>query len=329
MMKIFGVAAVIVLGGIGQAAAADLGNGKMQPAYASDVTASPTWGGWYVGGHVGYGWGEFDGVRSINHGVGQFTPAHCNNAVVSEEAAYPVTEAECTSATGNWIARTDAPLGHEAASHSDTLNMDGLFGGLDLSYKIKAGQMIFEPFIDVSWGGGKGSVSWERDIIGYVDADGATQDITEAGLFENGHVSVEKNWDSTLGLKAGFLVTPSDYLYGLAGLKYGSFTMKGGSTLGATGNDYVKENVKHFPISAYSSDEDQWGYTLGIGLEHAINNRLHVGVEGRYTAYSDIKSGYSKTADVENMTLSTSDALKGDYDEWSVLGRISYRFGTE
>lgn len=315
MKHILPIIAALVIGV--PAHAADLGGSKDRMLYP-EVTASPTWNGWYIGGHVGYGWGEFDGTRSVRHEAGKFKSAHCSNADIT-------TESNCTG-SNTWTSRTDDLIGYETDSQSGTSDMNGVFGGIDLSYKVKVGKMIFEPFADVSWGGGKGSRTWEREIDSYTDTDGEENSLDP--MFEVGHASVEKNWDGTFGLKTGFLVTPSDYFYGLAGLKYGSFTVKGGSHM--EGSVYGT-SVEDLTSVSYSSNENQWGYTFGGGLEHAVNDRLHVGIEGRYTAYSDLKVGHAKTVDIanSNYTAHTSDNLEGDYGEWSVRGRISYRLGGE
>jgi opacity protein-like surface antigen len=90
MMKIFGVAAVIVLGGIGQAAAADLGNGKMSPVTQQyEDVSTGSWSGVYFGGHVGYGWNKHD-ITASEKEVTDGTAAHCDG-----DAVLNATDGKC------------------------------------------------------------------------------------------------------------------------------------------------------------------------------------------------------------------------------------------
>ncbi len=323
----------------GSAWAADLGGSiKDGPVdgYGFKV-GTVTWEGTYIGAYVGYGWGEFEGSRDVTRSVKEFKNSSCTYTPESgtETTEYGLTKDACAAldAKAEFSPREDdkKPLGTESAHESGKLDMDGWFGGGELSYKIRRGNIIFEPFADASFGGGSASVNWERQITSFTDGNGVPHDITDAKLMEDGSISIKKRWGADVGLKAGLLLTPRDYVYGLGGLSYGSFRIKGGSSL--SGGDPTWADYIGVGNVAYSENDSAWGWTVGAGYERALTDNLHFGVEGRYTQFDNIGASASKTTDVcpvgcpGGVNIAASDGVRGDYSQWSVLGRLSYRLG--
>lgn len=76
-------AAAVLIGLNGAAFAADL---PVKARPLPPIVAAPDWSGFYVGGHVGYGWSKMTGEES---GGDQFTgPLHLNGALVGVHGGY-------------------------------------------------------------------------------------------------------------------------------------------------------------------------------------------------------------------------------------------------
>lgn len=336
----------------GPAAASDIYGGSVKDGAGAALPRGVHWTGFEISGHGGHAWGNADVTRSVTHKSGNFSLSNCevavadsdeDNAPTSARIKFPprppvppkpkdetviktgLSQEECEAAEGKWT----APKGSDAdfiggrfeeftrfddhKSHH-SLDMDGWFGGAGLSYKVRRGTFIIEPFADVSFGGGRGSVSFERDVI-FKDKDGIdTTDLTT----EEGSISIKKRWGATGGLRVGVLASENDFVYALGGAAYGSFNIKGGSSLTDT----------NFPASSYNDTDGGFGYVVGAGWQRALDQNWKFGIEGRYSELFDVGAGSSSQIDNKTgQTFMTSESIDADYSEFSVLGRISYTFG--
>lgn len=326
-MKRLTLAALGALALIGSAGAADLRGSSKDSMEVPVAGTAIDWHGAYIGAHGGYAWGTWEGTRNVGRTASQYVDSSCK---AEDGTTYGGTEAACLEANGDFKPYSEELMGAESFSSNHTVDMNGWFGGVDISYKFRMSSFILEPFADVSFGGGKGGQSWSRDIATYIDANGDVQNLSDEnieGLSEAGGFSIKKQWGGTLGLKGGFLVSQRDYIYALGGLAYGNFKIKGGSDLSSASGHEV-----YAPSTAYNSDEGVWGWTLGAGYERAITNNLRLGFEGRYTRFEDIGASSSSSLSTPydpscpaGVKVDGHDGVNGDYDEWSVRARLSYK----
>lgn len=308
--------AVAVAANFGRAA--DLGGYKDHTAYAApETTAAPGWSGLYIGVMGGYSSHDVDVSRNSTYEGGHHIPSY--------ECIAPLPGYEgCVGGDGNIYDKGSTvpefyspSLASYGIVGGESFDLSSGFLGGEVSYKANMNGFILEPFASATFGGDKFSRTWDGDEQAVLDGVG-TFDYNETGSF-----SFEKNWDATFGLKAGALVTPRVYAYGLLGATIGSFDAKYSNAIQWEGGEAV-------PPVSYSDTEDLWGVTFGGGLEYAVTKRVHFGLEGRYTLYEDkdIKLSDTKIYDNQSSWRSTNDKITISPDgEWSVLGRISYRFG--
>ena len=318
------------------AMAADLKGGAQTLEYGSPIM----WSGWYTGAHVGYSWGNADVTRSATNGMGGFTQSTCEIPLGSEKTSssvdyeYGLTADECGVKGGSWTGTGPGPDADQVRYYDPAVNafatamridtgkmdVDGFFGGFDLSYKFQIGKMILEPFADISLGNSSGSASFIEKFT-MVDGNGdPVGDVVGVGS-----LSIKKQWGATAGLKLGALVSSHDLIYGGAGLAYSSVKLSGGT---------VFDDV-NYPASVYSNSDSAWGYTLLAGWEHAIDNHWHFGVEGRYTDLGTVSAASAGSNDVctdgcsanrNGTTYTTSEKINADLTDWSVRGTVSYRW---
>jgi outer membrane immunogenic protein len=107
-----------------------------------------------------------------------------------------------------------------------------------------------------------------------------------------------------LGFAAG-----NALFYVKGGLAVGSIDTSARSTLGG--------------LTTFGNDETRVGWTVGGGLEYAVSPNWIFGIEGNYYDFGDVEA--------RGVTVGTLPGFVGSYDTdvtaWSVLGRVSYKFG--
>lgn len=216
-------------------------------------------------------------------------------AVMASAAALSFTSA--VQAQGfNW---TGFYVGaHVGASVSDTdfrfpagnHGSSSFAGGLQAGYNVRAGTVVYGLETDVTWRGGA-----DTTVVGPLN--GVSQTITS-----------EQNWLMTVRPRIGLLLAPQALAYVTGGLAFGSVDHT--VTLAGPGT----------AVAGASRSDTQTGWTLGGGIEWALDNNWTLKAEYLYV-------------DLGSTTLTTpaTTAFGGTtttFDDASHLWRagLNYRF---
>ncbi|KQT66216.1 MULTISPECIES: outer membrane protein [unclassified Aureimonas] len=129
---------------------------------------------------------------------------------------------------------------------------------------------------------------------------------------------------ATARLRAGYAVTPTALAYVTGGLAYGevdySFSSNSGAINAAT------------PAQVFE-DEDDFGYTVGAGMEVMVAENVSFGAEYLYTnlggdSFTRLNGGPFDGNGLAGVNLagSTDFSSNGDFDFHTVTAKLSYRF---
>jgi outer membrane immunogenic protein len=182
------------------------------------------------------------------------------------------------------------------------------FSGHPLSYTVG-------PFLGYRWQFGDSVVGVEADWS-WKRAENSALVSLPAVCFDVGCLnsradtksgSVRQNWDGSLRLRYGRLVTPSTLVYGTAGVAVGNIS---GSFnyLGALTTAVIIVSpppivqAGSFATSAASWSDTRFGGTAGVGVETAIWGAWKARVEYRYTDFGS----YTKTVAVNTVCVAAT-----------------------
>jgi outer membrane immunogenic protein len=154
--------------------------------------------------------------------------------------------------------------GHIPTSLSS--NMNGAAGGLLAGYNWKIGSLIYGVEADIDYGNIRGSSSYSAPAGGGYSVMVTTHEQS-------------MDWFGTLRARLGYLVTPNVLAYATGGLAVGHIKAS-------------TEEIRDIPngcatnslCTAGSASETRWGWTLGGGLEYAVDERWTV--KGEYLYYN-------------------------------------------
>jgi len=160
---------------------------------------------------------------------------------------------------------TDVDLSHSTgaifyndpfAPSSGSLSSDtGFAGGLELGYNHQFQNVVLGFAADVSW----------------TDTDNDGTFTTPLG--SKWAINSSPDMFGTLRGKLGYLVRPSILLYATGGLAWGQFDVNQATT-------FVDGNGKQFDVGGVTSGSfNHIGYTVGGGLEYAINQNWSIKAE--------------------------------------------------
>jgi outer membrane immunogenic protein len=179
MMKSIWAAALGLLISANAALAADLSLKAPRAA----VTAAYDWTGFYVGGNVGYGWGE-----GTNPAISSVDPGGA-------------------SGIGRFLSPAGFGPGFSTGNIYPGLNPSGAFGGLQFGYDKQFGNWVFGAVTDIQ------AANFKSSGVAFTDAAATCCNVTES-------ISAKIDWFGTLRGKAG--LAANDWLfYGTGGLAYG------------------------------------------------------------------------------------------------------------
>jgi outer membrane immunogenic protein len=221
------------------------------PVQSTPQATSANWTGGQLGGS--------NGVSSVN-----------NNFV--EPGAYV-----CPTAFPFGVSCFESPFSFNGHPLSYT-------AGPFLGYRWQFGMTVVGVEADWSWKKGQSSSELAIPFVCFDASCLNYRSDTKTG-------SVTQNWDSSLRLRFGRLVTPSTLVYGTAGLAVGqisgSFSYLGTAFTFAT--IPIPPNIVTVAGSTASAaanwSDDRVGGTVGVGVETVVWTGWKVRVEYRYTDY--------------------------------------------
>jgi len=166
---------------------------------------------------------------------------------------------------------------------------DGFTIGAKIGYDVQVNRFVVGLVADLNY------LDFDSDFD-YED------EASEASL----SLSESIDWYATLRGRAGFLVTDTVLLYGHGGLAYAS-TDSDGSFI-----DLDDEE------GDFGSSDDEWGWTLGAGVEAAVTQNIRVGLEYSYLNFGD---------DDDDDDGSDNFRYEGaDSDFHTIRASVSYKF---
>jgi outer membrane immunogenic protein len=160
-----------------------------------------------------------------------------------------------------------------------------------LGYRWQFGQTVVGVEGDWSWKKGESTALVSMPVVCF-----------DSGCFDyrsdTKYGSVTQNWDSSLRVRLGWLVTPTTLVYGTAGLAVGeikgSFTYLGQLFFRVSPTVTTPGSTA---TAAANWTDDRVGGTVGVGVETAIWGPWKARVEYRYTDYGS----YTKTVAVNTV----------------------------
>lgn len=140
------------------------------------------------------------------------------------------------------------------------VELSGPTADLHAGYRWQRNMWVFGPELAIE--GGK--IDDESDILGSDQAS----------------VESEVNYIATLAFKTGYLVNPQTMVYGTAGFVHGDF-------------DYTLTGPDGSATEGFNAD----GYTLGLGVERKVNDRMSVFAEYQYRDFGRTDVTFSDGTD--------------------------------
>jgi len=238
-----------------------VGSGLSTAAYAADLpvyTKAPppvySWTGFYVGGNVGYSWGNSDSTVSF----------------------------------------IDSKTGAMLYSADQGFALDGVIGGAQFGYNYQIKNWVLGIEADIQASGEKGQTTQTcpggptGGSLNGLCVEGG--DSTGFGSPVPDTLSEAINWFGTLRARVGPTVTPTLLPYVTGGLAYGEIsTTDTVSAINLGGN-----NPPGVPVSAsYSNSTTKVGWTAGAGLEGVISGRWTAKIEYLYMDLGNVSGAFS------------------------------------
>jgi outer membrane immunogenic protein len=179
-------------------------------------------------------------------------------------------------------------LGHETPDHSDTTKL-GWNAGATAGYNWQARCTVFGVEADWNWTNAKATK--------YLTSDPGSEDV---------YVSSKMKWFGTLRTRTG-LVVDNLLLYVTGGLAWARFDRS--FTLNAFGD-----------VETFSSRDNRWGWTAGVGTEWAINNNWSVKGDVLYLGFPNKETSYTSTV------LDSGGIFRVDNKDSAWISRIGINY---
>jgi outer membrane immunogenic protein len=235
-----------------------------------------SWSGVYGGAQIGYGWGEYD--------------VNSTDIVYTDDVTDPANPVELTYTGFN-----------------DSLDMDGVVGGLYGGANFQMGGFVFGLDADYTWSGVTGDVS-----TNLVAVDTNTGLGTSLGSYADANLDVD--WLA--------------HVRGRIGYGWDRFLIfaAGGLAVAGLGSDMSFNLIDGVEAAFNSSSDSITGWTVGGGIEWAFTDNLVVRAEYLYDQFDDVSFGSYAIYDSAIDQTFTSSA-SGDLSVNIFRVGLSYKFG--
>lgn len=206
------------------------------------VSPSPTWTGYYVGGNIGYSWGEADTDITA---IGSATRFAVNN--------FPST---FTSAGSN-TTQLNGVIGGGQIGYNFRLNRNWVVGiETDIQASAQRGTRSFENAFSTPF-----CITAEVTCISTQPLTGTAQTSYEAKI----------GWFGTLRPRVGYLLTDDLLIYGTGGLAYGNVQLSGATNVNAATSLAIGLPLPFASnATGFSVSKTNVGYSVGMGAEGSI-----------------------------------------------------------
>ncbi len=264
--------------------AADLPTKKAPPAPI--VVVPFTWTGCYVGAEGGFGWGKekdnFD-----------YPLYYLSEPPVSVSSAGALTNSVTTfsSSSGDPLIGTSIGGGGFNAS-------GGKIGGrAGCNYQVN--QFVFGGVVDFEWSGIRGTktTTWNNNVTTY-GVEGVSTTSSQPGYT---HLSLQNDWQGSIRGNVGWAFDRL-LIYATGGAAFAEIKSSwsvsdpcAGAYLGSdpySCNFYQSSNGSSGPFNTGwwggSQSKTVWGWTVGGGVEYAIDNHWSILGEVRYVSFEHV-----------------------------------------
>ena len=219
------------------------------------VTPSFSWTGFYVGGNVGYGWGQSSNTFNA------FATGGGSTICQSSSSAF----------------------GALCVNGSETNNLNGAIGGLQAGYNFQSGKFLAGIEADFQMSGQNGGGSFTTNVL-----------LLGPGIeTQTGTDSERISWFGTLRGRLG--ITFDRWLvYSTGGLAYGRVTNDGSATVtGFFCPSNTPPTLAACPLSSWSSSSINAGWTVGGGIEAALSNSWSIKAEYLYVDLGTVNTNFT------------------------------------
>ena len=237
---------------------------KAPPVYTKAPVYDPIydWTGFYVGGNVGYSWGNSKSTLSL----------------------------------------VDPGSGATLTSTATKFHMDGIVGGGQIGYNWQRERWVFGLEADIQGTGQAGNGSavcagGTATVLSSACAVGHTGDTAPFNVPAfpvNSTLAQSLDWFGTVRGRIGYTMTPTILGYVTGGLAYGSV----GSTdvvsgVNITGPQGVNGSTSTPFLAAFSNSTLRVGWTLGAGVEGVISGNWTARLEYLYVDLGDVSGSFT------------------------------------
>jgi outer membrane immunogenic protein len=277
------------------------------PAYtkAPPAPAAYNWTGFYVGGNVGYSWGRSSNDWNFFAQNSSFLSASCSGLGGGDNAF--------------------------CAAGSDSNKLNGAIGGLQTGYNWQTGSFLAGVETDFQFSGQKVNQTFNTRF-----STGAANDLFNAFGALSASYTEKLKWLGTARGRIGF--TADRWLiYATCGLAYGEVSVSGSASATSLGVPVIGCAGPVCPLASWSNNVTKAGWTVGTGVEGAINDNwsvkveyLHVDLGGVRTGFATLPGIYGNITTRNGAFISAfagSGTIKSNVTDEIVRLGINYKFG--
>lgn len=211
----------------------------------------PTWTGFYIGGNIGYSWGE---AQTDFAGSGTYIYAK--------------------GVGGNFPDFPGLPT-YFAYADSNKARLDGIVGGGQIGYNIQLNRnwlLGIETDLQASGERGTGAIADISTgvVCGFAPIGPNPSCTSPIPLTSTALTSYEAriDWFGTLRGRIGLLANDQFLIYGTGGLAYGNVSLSGTTNSNATFAIVYEPFTSS--VSAFNASKTKIGYAVGAGAEGSI-----------------------------------------------------------